>query len=104
MTARIETSWSGNKSLADKSGDGSELALESLRDSHDLDSANLRAQGHEAALQRSFSPLAAVGLGFRTSSTVDHKMSSLDCSLQQPSNGQSPSDSPKLLQHFLPPE
>ena len=31
----------------------------------DLDSAVLRAQGHEAALKRSFSPLAALGLGFR---------------------------------------
>lgn len=31
----------------------------------DLDSAALRAQGHEAALKRSFSPLAALGLGFR---------------------------------------
>ncbi|KAA6414172.1 MAG: choline transporter [Lasallia pustulata] len=30
----------------------------------DLDSAALRAQGHEAALKRSFSPLAALGLGF----------------------------------------
>lgn len=31
----------------------------------DLDSAALRAQGHEAVLKRSFSPLAALGLGFR---------------------------------------
>ena len=31
----------------------------------DLDSAVLRAQGHEASLKRSFSPLAALGLGFR---------------------------------------
>lgn len=31
----------------------------------DLDDAALRAQGHEAALKRSFSPLAALGLGFR---------------------------------------
>ena len=31
----------------------------------DLDSAVLRAQGHEAALKRTFSPLAALGLGFR---------------------------------------
>ncbi|KAL8735111.1 MAG: hypothetical protein Q9166_000987 [cf. Caloplaca sp. 2 TL-2023] len=44
--------------------DGSDLALENLRDFHDLDDAYLRAQGHEAALQRSFSPLAALGLGF----------------------------------------
>ena len=39
--------------------------LESLTPGRDLDSANLRAQGHEAVLQRSFSPLAALGLGFR---------------------------------------
>ncbi|KAI4105687.1 MAG: hypothetical protein L6R37_002586 [Teloschistes peruensis] len=44
--------------------DSRSLALESLRDSHDLDNTNLRAQGHEAALQRSFSASAAVGLGF----------------------------------------
>ncbi|KAL8801712.1 MAG: hypothetical protein Q9182_004251 [Xanthomendoza sp. 2 TL-2023] len=44
--------------------DGSELALENLGHSSDIDDAYLRAQGHEAALQRSFSPLAALGLGF----------------------------------------
>lgn len=65
MAARVQASWSGDKPIADISGNGSELALGSLRDSHDLDNAHLRAQGHEAALQRSFSPLAALGLGFR---------------------------------------
>ncbi|KAL8710664.1 MAG: hypothetical protein Q9225_007254 [Loekoesia sp. 1 TL-2023] len=64
MAARVKTSWSGDKPIADHVGNGSELALESLGDSHDLDNAHLRAQGHEAALQRSFSPLAALGLGF----------------------------------------
>ncbi|KAL2040341.1 hypothetical protein N7G274_006784 [Stereocaulon virgatum] len=44
--------------------DAPQLALASLQDSSDLDNAHLRAQGHEAALQRSFSPLAALGLGF----------------------------------------
>ncbi|KAL8921725.1 MAG: hypothetical protein Q9172_003874 [Xanthocarpia lactea] len=65
MTARVRTFWSANKSFADHSGESSELALGNLRNSHDLDDTNLRAQGHEAALQRSFSPLAAVGLAFR---------------------------------------
>ncbi|KAL8785683.1 MAG: hypothetical protein Q9213_003242 [Squamulea squamosa] len=64
MTARLKTAWSGDKSFADGSGDGSELALEHLGDPHDLDDANLRAQGHEASLHRSFSPLAAISLGF----------------------------------------
>lgn len=44
--------------------DGSELGLESLADSRDLDSAHLSAQGHEAELPRSFSALAAIGLGY----------------------------------------
>ncbi|KAL8702394.1 MAG: hypothetical protein Q9201_004439 [Fulgogasparrea decipioides] len=64
MTARSNTSWPADKSIADHLGDGSETALETVGDSYDLDNANLRAQGHEAALQRSFSPLAALGLGF----------------------------------------
>lgn len=51
--------------MSNKSGDGSELALDNLRDPNDPDDANLRAHGHEAALQRNFSPLAALGLGFR---------------------------------------
>ncbi|CAF9935819.1 MAG: hypothetical protein HETSPECPRED_009909 [Heterodermia speciosa] len=50
--------------MSNKSGDGSELALDNLRDPNDPDDANLRAHGHEAALQRNFSPLAALGLGF----------------------------------------
>ena len=76
MTARVKTSWSGEKSLADTSGDGTEFALESIRDPHDLDNAHLRAQGHEAALERSFSPLAAVGLGFRYSFMISNILSS----------------------------
>ncbi|KAL9632290.1 MAG: hypothetical protein Q9204_003856 [Flavoplaca sp. TL-2023a] len=64
MTARIKALRSVDKSFADHSGGSSDLALEHLSASHDLDAANLRAQGHEASLQRSFSPLAALGLGF----------------------------------------
>ncbi|KAL8688094.1 MAG: hypothetical protein Q9224_004973 [Gallowayella concinna] len=65
MSARIKTIWSRDKdALTDHSGNGSELALENLGSSDDLDDAYLRAQGHEAALQRSFSPLAALSLGF----------------------------------------
>ena len=41
------------------------IPLQSTTDESDTDSAYLRAQGHEAALKRSFSPLAALGLGFR---------------------------------------
>ncbi|KAI4235165.1 MAG: hypothetical protein LQ349_003345 [Xanthoria aureola] len=44
--------------------DSKDLALENLSPSEHFDDANLRAQGHEAVLQRSFSPLAAIGLGF----------------------------------------
>ncbi|KAL8935207.1 MAG: hypothetical protein Q9216_005535 [Gyalolechia sp. 2 TL-2023] len=61
MTARIKTTRSGEKPIVNVSGDGSELALEPLTD---LDSAHLSAQGHEAELPRSFSALAAVGLGY----------------------------------------
>ena len=57
--------------MSKKSGDGSDLALQNLRDSYDADDANLRAQGHEAVLQRNFSPLAALGLGFRCVHTAD---------------------------------
>lgn len=65
MTARLKTLWSDDKSSADNLANGSSPIFEAPRDSYDLDNANLRAQGHEAALQRSFSPLAALGLGFR---------------------------------------
>lgn len=65
MTAPVKALWSVDKSFADHSGDSKDLALENLSPSEDLDDSNLRAQGHEAALQRSFSPLAAIGLGFR---------------------------------------
>ncbi|KAI4244147.1 MAG: hypothetical protein L6R40_003131 [Gallowayella cf. fulva] len=64
MPARVKTALSGEKALTVHAGDGSELALDNLGTSHHLDDAYLRAQGHEAALQRSFSPLAALGLGF----------------------------------------
>ena len=58
--------WSLDKPTTNHIPDGgTELASESFRDRQDLDSAHLRAQGHEAALKRSFSPLAALGLGFR---------------------------------------
>lgn len=69
MTTRIKTTRSGEKAIVDISGDGSELGLESLTDSRDLDSAHLSAQGHEAELPRSFSALAAIGLGYRYSQT-----------------------------------
>lgn len=59
------TSVEANKNDADTSHEANELALGTLGDSQDLDRAQLRAQGHEAALERSFSPLAAIGLGFR---------------------------------------
>ena len=42
-----------------------EVVLESLTEGEDADNAQLKAQGHEAALERRFSPLAALGLGFR---------------------------------------
>ena len=46
-------------------GEVVKIPLQSTTDESDTDSAYLRAQGHEAALHRSFSPLAALGLGFR---------------------------------------
>ena len=65
MTFRVETPWSAHKPLTSSVDDGPELALGPLRNSTELDNAQLRAQGHEAALERRFSPLAALGLGFR---------------------------------------
>ena len=65
MAARARAVLSANKNDADTSHEANELALGTLGDSQDLDRAQLRAQGHEAALERSFSPLAAIGLGFR---------------------------------------
>ncbi|KAL2052038.1 hypothetical protein ABVK25_007730 [Lepraria finkii] len=63
--ALLNETWSPDgRGSSESENDGPQLALESLTDSSDLDNANLRAQGHEAALQRSFSPLAAIGLGF----------------------------------------
>ncbi|KAI4120184.1 MAG: hypothetical protein LQ345_000140 [Seirophora villosa] len=61
--------WSGSTTVTTSSDDGTELALESLGNSQDLDSTNLRAQGHEAALKRSFSLLSALGLGFSITSS-----------------------------------
>lgn len=65
MGARNKTPRSSRKPIANIPDGGTELARDSSRDRQDLDSANLRAQGHEAALQRSFSLLAALGFGFR---------------------------------------
>ena len=67
MTFRIKTPWSAHKPLTNDLDDGSELVLGPLSNSTELDNAQLRAQGHEAALERRFSPLAALGLGFRYS-------------------------------------
>lgn len=64
MGARNKTPRSSRKPIANIPDGGTELARDSSRDRQDLDSANLRAQGHEAALQRSFSLLAALGFGF----------------------------------------
>lgn len=65
MGARNNAPRFSRKPVANIFNGGTELARESSRDRQDLDSANLRAQGHEAALQRSFSLLAALGFGFR---------------------------------------
>lgn len=65
MTEPVKARWSVDKTFADHSADSKDLALENLSPSEHFDDANLRAQGHEAVLQRSFSPLAAIGLGFR---------------------------------------
>ena len=74
MTFRIKTSWSAQKPLTDPLDDGAELALGPLTNSTELDNAQLRAQGHEVALERRFSPLAALGLGFRYSSHAFHEV------------------------------
>ncbi len=74
MGARNKAPWFSHKPIADIPDGGTELARESSRDRQDLDNANLRAQGHEAALQRSFSPLAALGLGFRYNIVVLRKL------------------------------
>lgn len=74
MTSRIKTSWSAHKPLTNHLDDGPELALGPLTNSTELDNAQLRAQGHEVALERRFSPLAALGLGFRYSSHTFHEV------------------------------
>ena len=63
--ARNKAPRSSRKPVANILDGEMELARESSPDRQDLDSVNLRAQGHEAALQRSFSLLAALGFGFR---------------------------------------
>ena len=65
MKSRIKTQWLSQTLSGVTSENGQDLALEYRGDSRDLDDDQLRAQGHEVALQRSFSPLAAIGLGFR---------------------------------------
>lgn len=53
-----------NSSLASKNDQAVGQAL--LAELQDIKSDNiLRAQGHEATMRRSFSPLAALALGFR---------------------------------------
>ncbi|KAL9016756.1 MAG: hypothetical protein Q9185_005930 [Variospora sp. 1 TL-2023] len=64
-----KAAWFGSDTVVNSSDDGTELALESLGSSQDLDSTHLRAQGHEAALKRSFSLLSALGLGFSITSS-----------------------------------
>lgn len=73
MTFRVETPWSAHKPLTNPLDDGPELALGPLRNSTELDNAQLRAQGHEVALERRFSPLAALGLGFRYLADLSRK-------------------------------
>ena len=73
MRFRFERPWSAHKPLTNPLDDGSELALGPLRDSTELDNAQLRAQGHAVALERRFSPLAALGLGFRYLTDVSRK-------------------------------
>ena len=65
MAATAGTVLFADKSVADNVRPAGEVALEPLEAASDRDTAHLRAQGHDAALQRSFSPLAALGLGFR---------------------------------------
>ena len=65
MESRIKTRWLSQTLSGGTSQTGNDLALDYRGDSRDLDGEQLRAQGHEVALQRSFSPLAAIGLGFR---------------------------------------
>ena len=58
--ANKKLSTSGDDDDARTIERGSRAELQELRDN-----ARLRAQGHEASMQRSFSPFAALGLGFR---------------------------------------
>ena len=54
-------------SLASRAGSDSESLSNSQEVDEDRIRSNriLRAQGHQAVMERSFSPLAALGLGFR---------------------------------------
>lgn len=74
MTSRVETSWFAHKPLTSPLDDGPELALGPLSNSTEIDNAQLRAQGHEVALERRFSPLAALGLGFRYLACITGKL------------------------------
>lgn len=58
--------------MPDALDNGNDLALECRGEGRDLDGEQLRAQGHEVALQRSFSPLAAIGLGFRYIALINY--------------------------------
>ncbi|KAI9718467.1 MAG: hypothetical protein M1828_006712 [Chrysothrix sp. TS-e1954] len=64
MKSRVKTQWSSQRPDASTSDSSNDLALDSIGDAYDVDGEQLRAHGHETALQRSFSPLAAIGLGF----------------------------------------
>lgn len=67
MTPQLRSFPTDDNPSVPSHGDIVKIHLQSTTktDESDTDSAYLRAQGHEAALTRSFSPLAALGLGFR---------------------------------------
>ena len=65
MTSQLRSFPADDDPSVPSPGDMVKIPLQSTTDESDTDSAYLRAQGHEAALTRSFSALAALGLGFR---------------------------------------
>ena len=65
MTSLIKNQRSTRPLTVNNSDNSNDIALDCRADPHHLDDEQLRAHGHEAALKRSFSPLAAIGLGFR---------------------------------------
>ena len=65
MTSQLRSFPADDDPSVPSHGDIVKNPLQSTTNDSDTDSAYLRAQGHEAALNRSFSPLAALGLGFR---------------------------------------